>query len=133
MAPTVDFGGVASIGAMSWSSTQITATIPPAVVPGTVNVTVTTSSGTSAVTAADQYTYTGSGTTAAPAITSAATTTFSSGTAGVFDVTTTGTPAVSSVSDTAFSGCTPSTLACQHQPPLHGRLESDAAGHAPAG
>ncbi|HXY27965.1 MAG TPA: Ig domain-containing protein, partial [Acidimicrobiales bacterium] len=104
VAPTVDFGSVASVGSMSWNNDQITATVPPAVVPVTVNVTVTTSSGTSTVSAADQYSYT------APAITSANGVTFSAGTAGVFDITTTGTPAVSSVSDTAFAGCTPSVL-----------------------
>ena len=108
-APIVDFGSVASIG-LSGTSTTLTATIPPSVSPGTVNVTVTTTAGTSAVSAADQYAYTGSGTSAAPAITSGTTTTFSSGTAGVFDITTTGTPGISSLSDSAFAGCTPSAL-----------------------
>jgi hypothetical protein len=108
--PVVDFGTVASIGSMIYSSTQITTTIPPSINPGTVNITVTTQAGTSAVSAADQYVYTGSGTTASPAITSGNQTTFSAGTAGVFDITTTATPGVSSVSDAAFSGCTPSTL-----------------------
>ena len=75
-----------------------------------MNITVTTPAGTSAVSAADQYTYTGSGTSTAPTITSADQATFSSGTAEVFDITTTGAPGVSAVSDTAFSGCTPSTL-----------------------
>ena len=110
VAPIVDFGSVASIGSMTWSNNQITATIPPAVVPGTVNITVTTSSGTSTVSSADLFSYTGTGSTSAPAITSSAAATFSSGSANVFDVTTTGTPGVSSLSDTAFSGCTPSTL-----------------------
>ena len=108
--PIVDFGTVASIGSMTYGANQITATIPSAVNPGTVNITVTTPAGTSGVSAADQYTYTGSGATASPAITSANHATFSAGTAGVFDITTTGTPGVSSVSDSAFSGCTPSTL-----------------------
>ena len=70
---------------------QITTTIPPSIDPGTVNITVTTPAGTSAVSAADLYTYTGSGASGAPAITSAGSTTFSSGAVpGVFDVTTTG-------------------------------------------
>ena len=110
VAPIVDFGTVASIGSMTYSATSITTTIPPSIDPGLVNITVTTPGGTSAVSAADQYTYTGSGSTAAPGITSADHTTFSAGSAGVFNITTTGTPGVSSVSDTAFSGCTPSTL-----------------------
>ncbi len=110
VAPIVDFGTVASIGSMTYSGTSITTTIPPSIDPGLVNVTVTTPAGTSAVSAADQYTYTGSGSTTAPGITSADHTTFSAGSAGVFNITTTGTPGVSSVSDTAFSGCTPSTL-----------------------
>jgi hypothetical protein len=108
--PIVDFGTVASIGSISYSPTQITATIPEAIDPGTVNVTVTTTAGTSGVSAGDQYTYTGDGASAAPAVTSTNHATFSSGTASVFDVTTTGTPAVSSVTDAAFSGCTPSAL-----------------------
>jgi hypothetical protein len=110
VAPIVDFGTVASIGSMTYSTHSITTTIPPGIDPGTVNITVTTPAGTSAVSAADRYTYTGSGSTTAPGITSADHTTFSSGSAGVFDITTTGTPGVSSVTDTAFSGCTPSTL-----------------------
>ena len=121
VAPIVDFGTVASIGSMTYSGTTITTTIPPSIDPGTVNITVTTPAGTSAVSAADQYTYTGSGSTAAPGITSANHTTFSAGTAGVFDITTTGTPGVSSVSDTAFSGCTPSTLPASVTPRLHRR------------
>jgi hypothetical protein len=108
--PVVDFGTVASVGSMTYGANQITATIPSAVEPGTVNITVTTPAGTSGVVAADQYTYTGSGSSASPAITSGNHATFSSGTAGVFDITTTGTPGASSVSDSAFSGCTPSTL-----------------------
>ena len=89
---------------------MITANIPAGINPGTVNITVTTPAGTSRISTADLYTYTGSGTTAAPAITSASHATFSAGTAGVFDITTAGTPGVSTVSNTAFSGCTPSTL-----------------------
>ena len=110
VAPIVDFGMVASIGSMTYSGSSITTTIPPSVDPGTVNITVTTPAGTSTVSAADQYTYTGGGSTTAPGITSANQTTFSAGTAGVFNITTTGTPGVSSVSDTAFNGCIPSTL-----------------------
>ena len=60
--------------------------------------------------AADQYTYTGSGTTTPPTITSANQATFSAGSADMFNITTTGTPGVSSVTDTAFGGCTPSAL-----------------------
>ena len=108
--PIVDFGTVASIGAMTYGATQITATIPSAINPGTVNITVTTTAGTSRVSADDQYTYTGSGTTTSPAVTSGNHATFTAGAAGVFDITTTGTPAVSSVSDSAFGGCIPSTL-----------------------
>ncbi len=61
--PIVDFGTVASIGSMTYGATQITATIPSAINPGTVNITVTTPAGTSKVSADDHYTYTGSGTT----------------------------------------------------------------------
>ena len=110
VAPIVDFGTVASIGSMTYSGTSITTTIPPSIDPGLVNITVTTPAGTSAVSAADQYTYTGSGSTTAPGITSADHATFSAGSASVFTITTTGTPGVSSLTDTAFSGCTPSTL-----------------------
>ncbi len=60
--PIVDFGTVASIGSISYNSTQITTTIPPSLNPGTVNITVTTPAGTSVVSTADQYTYTDSGT-----------------------------------------------------------------------
>jgi hypothetical protein len=95
---------------MTYSGTQITTTIPPSIGPGVVNITVSTAAGSSAVSAVDLYSYTGSGTTAAPGITSTNHTTFSAGSAGVFDITTTGTPGVSSLSDTAFSGCTPSAL-----------------------
>ncbi len=109
VAPIVDFGTVASIGLASTSS-QITANIPPGVNPGTVNITVTTPAGTSGVVATGQYTYTGSGTTVPPTITSSNHATFSSGAAGVFNITTTGTPGVSALSDSAFSGCTPSPL-----------------------
>ena len=110
VAPIVDFGTVASIGSMSYNSTQITTTIPPSINPGTVNITVSTPAGTSAISAADQYSYTGSGSSAPPAITSGNQATFSAGAAGVFDVTTTGTPGVSAVTDSAFSGCAPSVL-----------------------
>ena len=99
-APIVDFGGVASIGPMNYSST-VTATIPPSVSPGTVNVRVTTTAGTSAVSAADLFTYRGTAV-GRTAITSGAHD-FSAGTAGVFDVTTTGTPDVSSITDAGFA------------------------------
>jgi len=102
--PIVDFGSVVSIGSMSYSSTQITTTIPPAINPGTVDITVTTPAGTSTISPADRYAYT------VPAITSADHATFSAGGANVFDITTAGTPAVSSITNTAFNGCTPSTL-----------------------
>jgi hypothetical protein len=108
--PIVDFGTVASVGSMTYGASQITTTIPPAVNPGTVNITVTTPAGTSKVSANDEYAYTGSGTAASPAMTSANHTTFAAGTTGMFDVTTTGTPGVSSVTDSAFSGCIPSAL-----------------------
>jgi hypothetical protein len=108
--PIVDFGTVASIGSMTYGSTQITATIPLAINPGTVNITVTTPAGSSRVSAADDYTYMGSGTATSPSVTSANHATFASGSAGVFDITTTGTPGVSSVSDSPFGGCLPSTL-----------------------
>jgi len=108
--PIVDFGSVASIGSISYSSSQITTTIPPSVNAGTVDITVTTPAGTSSVSPADHYTYAGSRTPTAPAITSGAQATFSAGVAGVFDVTTTGTPDASSVTDAPFSGCTPSQL-----------------------
>ena len=101
--PIVDFGSFAGTPT-SYSSTQITAIVPPAVNPGTVNVTVTTPTGTSTISPADQYTYT------VPAITSADQATFSAGGPNVFDITTTGTPTVSSITDAAFRGCTPSTL-----------------------
>ena len=110
VAPIVDFGTVVSIGSMTYSSSQITTTIPPSINPGTVNITVTTPAGTSVISPADQYTYTGSGTSAAPAITSGNQTTFSAGTPEVFNITTTGTPGVSSVTDSAFGGCSPSVL-----------------------
>jgi hypothetical protein len=109
-APIVDFGSVASIGSMTYSGTQITTTIPPSIVPGTVNITVSTAAGSSWISVADQYAYSGAGTTAAPAITNTNHTTFPAGTPGVFDITTTGTPGVSSLRDTAFSGCIPSAL-----------------------
>ncbi len=108
--PIVDFGTVASIGSMSYSSNQITTTIPPSINPGTVDITVTTPAGTSPVSANDLYTYSGSGTSAAPSISSGSATTFAAGGEGLFNVTTTGTPGVSSITDAAFSGCTPSAL-----------------------
>jgi len=66
VAPIVDFGTVASIGSMSYNSTQITTTIPPSINPGAVNITVSTPAGTSATSAADQYSYTASGSSAPP-------------------------------------------------------------------
>ena len=109
VAPIVDFGSVASIGSMRYSSNQITTTIPPSMNPGTVDITVTTPAGTSAVSRSDQYTYVGPVAPSGPAITSGNQVTFSAGNADVFDITTTGTPDAT-VSDTAFGGCTPSTL-----------------------
>ena len=110
VAPIVDFGNVASIGSMSYNSNQITTTIPPSINPGAVNITVTTPAGTSQVSANDLFTYSGSGASTAPTITSGNATTFSAGNAGSFNVTSAGTPAASSISDSAFSGCTPSPL-----------------------
>lgn len=110
VAPIVDFGTTASVGSLSATGNSVTVTIPNAITPGTVNVTVSTPAGTSPVVAADQFTYTGSGASAAPSITSANAATFDTGTAGAFDVTTSGTPSVSSITDAAFSGCTPSPL-----------------------
>ena len=52
---TVSFGGVAATGVTVASATSLTATAPAGT--GTVNATVTTSGGTSATTAADQFTY----------------------------------------------------------------------------
>jgi hypothetical protein len=54
----VDFGGTAATSFTVDSATQITATAP-AHAAGTVDVTVTAAGGTSAIAAADQYTYTG--------------------------------------------------------------------------
>jgi IPT/TIG domain len=56
--PIVDFGGTVSIGSMTYRATQITTTIPPAMTTGTVDITVTTSAGTSTISSADRYTYT---------------------------------------------------------------------------
>jgi hypothetical protein len=84
----VSFGGAAAQFTID-SGTQITATSPPGT--GTAHITVTTTVGTSAATAADQFTYTAA--TAPPAITSANAATFTAGTAGTFTVTTTGNPA----------------------------------------
>ena len=64
-ATQVEFGGTAATSFVVNSSTQITA-IDPAEAAGTVNVTVTTTAGTSATSASDQFTYLAS---AAPAIT----------------------------------------------------------------
>ena len=55
-ATAVDFGGVAATAFTPNSSTQITATAP-AGSPGTIDVTVTTSGGTSMTSQADQFTY----------------------------------------------------------------------------
>ncbi len=109
VAPIVDFGTVASIGSMTYSSSLITTTIPPAVNPATVNISVTTPAGTSTALVADQYTYVAASG-SAPCITSGKAATFNSGSAGAFHVTTSAVPAVTSVTDAAFSGCTPSTL-----------------------
>ena len=129
--PIVDFGTVASIGSISISDnwTQITTTIPPAINSGTVNITVTTPAGTSAISSADQYAYAEGRTPMAPTITSGDQATFSAGTAGVFDITTTGTPDASSVTDTAFSGCTPSSAPGQHHAPVHRRHDRHAGGN----
>ncbi|KAB8066534.1 IPT/TIG domain-containing protein [Janthinobacterium violaceinigrum] len=55
-ATAVRFGATAATGFTVNSATQITATAPPGIA-GTVDVTVTTSGGTSATGAADQFTY----------------------------------------------------------------------------
>jgi hypothetical protein len=62
---TVSFGGAPATNVVVVSRTQITATIPPALVSGPVDVSVTTPGGTSADTAADDFTYA-----APPAVTS---------------------------------------------------------------
>jgi hypothetical protein len=108
--PIVDFGGVASMDVMSYSSVQIKAAIPPSINPGTVDVMVTTPAGTSQVSATDLYSFSGSGPSAPPSITSGSGTSFNAGGQGLFNVSTTGSPGVSSISDTGFSGCTPSVL-----------------------
>ena len=108
--PIVDFGTVASVGSMSYGPTSITTTIPASINPGTVNVTVTTNTGTSVVTPADQSRTPVRVTSAAPAISSGSSATFSNGLPGQFDISTTGTPTVSSITDAAFAGCTPSAL-----------------------
>jgi IPT/TIG domain len=79
----VAFGATAATSVMVKSATQITATAP-AGNPGTVDVTVTTPSGTSPISAADQYTYV-----AAPTVTSVSPT--GGPTAGGTTVTITGT------------------------------------------
>ncbi|HEX4176713.1 MAG TPA: IPT/TIG domain-containing protein, partial [Acidimicrobiales bacterium] len=108
--PIVDFGTVASIGSMSYTSSSITTTIPEAVSPGTVNVTVTTPAGTTPVSGADSYVYTSSGSTDAPCITTFHAATFAAGSPSSSYIVARGTPAVTSITDTAFSGCTPSAL-----------------------
>ena len=57
-ASAVNFGTVAATGLAVASDTSLTVTVPPAAAPGQVDVTVTTPRGTSAVTTADQFTYT---------------------------------------------------------------------------
>ena len=111
VAPIVDFGTVASIGSMTYSGTSITTTIPPSIDPGLVNITVTTPAGTSAVSAADQYTYTGQRE-HEPRRASPAPTTRPSppGLPACSASRRPGRPASALISDTAFSGCTPSTL-----------------------
>lgn len=54
---TVNFGSVSARNSVV-SNTSITATVPPGLTLGTVNVTVTTPFGTSAINPGDQYTYT---------------------------------------------------------------------------
>lgn len=56
-ATSVKFGTVAATGVTVQSATSITATVPVATSPGTVDVTVTTSGGTSATSAGDRFTY----------------------------------------------------------------------------
>ena len=58
LASAVKFGATDASGVTVVSATKITATAPAAALAGTVDVTVTTPGGTSATTAADQYTYT---------------------------------------------------------------------------
>ena len=108
--PIVDFGTVASIGSFSDTSNSITTTIPQSLSAGPVNVTVTTPAGTTPVSGADSYTYTSSGSTDGPCITSNPGATFAAGSANSTLIIARGTPAVTSISDTAFSGCTPSAL-----------------------
>jgi hypothetical protein len=64
---TVDFGGVAPTSFTVNSATSITATIPAVAVAGTVNVSVTNPSASSATSAADQFIYTAPTITVAPA------------------------------------------------------------------
>ncbi len=131
--PIVDFGSVASIGSMSYSANQITTTIPPAINPGTVDITVTTPAGTSKISSGDLFTYSGSGLSSAPAITSASSTTFNASTAGLFTIATTGTPAVSTIADAPFSGCTPSTLPSDLSLSYTGGSTATIAGTTKAG
>ena len=58
-ATSVQFGSVAATNLSIVSDTQLTVTSPPPNASGTVDVTVTTSTGTSAISAADQFTYSG--------------------------------------------------------------------------
>jgi large repetitive protein len=55
----VSFGGTAGTGMNFVSATQITVLSPPSVSGGTVDVRITTIGGTSAIVAADRFTYTG--------------------------------------------------------------------------
>ena len=54
---TVSFGGAAGSNVVVGSSTSITVTSPATVTPGAIDIRVTTAGGTSANTAADDYTY----------------------------------------------------------------------------
>jgi hypothetical protein len=86
-ATAVHFGTVVGAGLVVNSATSISITSPAGT--GTVNVTVATpGGGTSATSVADQFLYQ-----LAPTITSAASTTFTEGTASTFTVTATGNPA----------------------------------------
>jgi trimeric autotransporter adhesin len=55
----VQFGSVAATNLSIVSDTQLTVTSPPPNASGTVDVTVTTSTGVSTISAADQFTYSG--------------------------------------------------------------------------
>ncbi|WP_295215675.1 putative Ig domain-containing protein [uncultured Brevundimonas sp.] len=103
-ATAVTFGGTAATSFTVNSATQITATAPAGT--GTVNIRVTTAGGTSATSAANQYTYVG-----APTVSAIAPTGGSSG--GGTPVTITGTNFVSNNTYTATFGATtvPATYA----------------------